>query len=358
MTHAWCSDPSRDAAVRAAEDGRTSPLPTLEQAIVAPFACTSCGGFGMDHRCRESCEECAPTPQALDGMRTERVTLEINTFDVQPAKDWACWDAFAYKPGESVRVVEEPLSDAWAQRLNRLTAERDAAIRERDKLQARVAELEGCPWVPKAERDALQARVAELEAASGGGGHKVTEGDCLSTVRDAGGRPMPKGPAPGLVAKQAASGGNSTGQPYGSQAASGGGEPVAWMCEWTDHTSLHRLKTDAEDEANGDVVPQPLYRAPPQPRGWLTEEEREALESARLHLSNFDAFDEKTEQDARWASEIVAILLARSSPPEVVLPVADCSWCCDYATVWRECLEAVRSSLAKAGVAVKEVGCK
>jgi hypothetical protein len=38
----------------------------------------------------------------------------------------------------------------------------------------------------------------------------------------------------------------------------------------------------------------------------------------------------------------------------VVLPVADCSWCSDYATVWRECLEAVRSSLAKAGVAVKE----
>jgi len=33
MTHAWCSDPSRDAAVRAAEDGRDRPLPTLEECI-------------------------------------------------------------------------------------------------------------------------------------------------------------------------------------------------------------------------------------------------------------------------------------------------------------------------------------
>jgi hypothetical protein len=48
MTHAWCSDPARDAAVRAAEDGRTGPLPTLGEAIAAPFACTACGGFGSD----------------------------------------------------------------------------------------------------------------------------------------------------------------------------------------------------------------------------------------------------------------------------------------------------------------------
>jgi hypothetical protein len=73
------------------------------------------------------------------------------------------------------------------------------------------------------ERDAAKARVAELEAASGGGQ----------------------------------------------------GEPVAWMCEWTDYVSLHETKSTAEREANGDVVPQPLYRAPPQPRGWLTEVGRE-----------------------------------------------------------------------------------
>jgi hypothetical protein len=44
-------------------------------------------------------------------------------------------------------------------------------------------------------------------------------------------------------------------------AASGGGEPVAWMCEWTDHASLHQSKSEAERAADGDVVPQPLYRS-------------------------------------------------------------------------------------------------
>jgi len=34
MEHAWCSDAGRDAAVRAAEDGRDGPLPTLEEAGV------------------------------------------------------------------------------------------------------------------------------------------------------------------------------------------------------------------------------------------------------------------------------------------------------------------------------------
>ena len=39
MDHAWCHDVSRDAAVRAAEDGRTGPLPTLEEAIALAFGC-------------------------------------------------------------------------------------------------------------------------------------------------------------------------------------------------------------------------------------------------------------------------------------------------------------------------------
>ena len=33
MTHSWCRDIPRDEAVRAAEDGRSGPLPTLEEAI-------------------------------------------------------------------------------------------------------------------------------------------------------------------------------------------------------------------------------------------------------------------------------------------------------------------------------------
>jgi hypothetical protein len=33
------------------------------------------------------------------------------------------------------------------------------------------------------------------------------------------------------------------------------------MCEWTDHTSLHQSKAEAERAADGNVVPQPLYRS-------------------------------------------------------------------------------------------------
>ena len=51
--HPWCSDPARDEAVRASEDGRPGPLPTLEEAIAGvPF-----GSFG--------CQKCRFTKQLL-----------------------------------------------------------------------------------------------------------------------------------------------------------------------------------------------------------------------------------------------------------------------------------------------------
>ena len=61
------------------------------------------------------------------------------------------------------------------------------------------------------------------------------------------------------VAK-AASGaaGNSPAVPVSSQ-------PVAWMCEWTDHTALYDSLAIAEVDADGEIVPQPLYRSPPHP---------------------------------------------------------------------------------------------
>jgi len=316
MTHAWCSDPSRDAAVRAAEDGRDRPLPTLGECIEAVTECRS---------------EQTKGDEMSQGMTTERVVLEITG-----APGWKVH--VTGSDVESVRVVEEEdgfstlagmirkglesraetaeqqrdavireraeesstLREMW--RLSReacyeRAAERDAAIREREEAKARVAELEGCSWVPKAELDSLHARVAELEAASGGGE----------------------------------------------------GEPVAWMCEWTDHVGLHHTKTDAEDEAAGDVVPQPLYRAPPQPRGWLTGEERNGLGEIATYL------DTRSDCRLQGLGSMIRVIFARSSPPEVVWPER-----CPPGGIgetWERARDGMWiAALAAVGVPVKEVG--
>ena len=89
----------------------------------------------------ESIEREAQAPPAASGLRTERVVLLVTMSDQYAVANWAhigkrIEELFFRYPGESVRVVEEPLSDAWAQRLNRLTDERDAAIRERDEAKS------------------------------------------------------------------------------------------------------------------------------------------------------------------------------------------------------------------------------
>jgi hypothetical protein len=351
--------------VRAAEDNRTAPLPTLGEAIAAPFACTACGGFGMDHRCKESCQQCdgcgramfpksvsassaadhenkgvrmtksdrqaadyraeaiaAPFAEAAErsstvsktggtqsGMRTERVTVEV-TYDHGAQghpRSWD-WSTMVLDEGESVRVVEEELSDAWAQRLARLTAERDAAIRERDTLRAeRITQALTADRFAAAvmEADTLRARVAELEA---------DVNDCNIILgnrwRD----------AVSVVTGKAA------------PAASGGGEPVAWGFVTTDGAIVH-VSTFEPEPGTATVIP--LYRSPPQPRGWLTEDEREIIAG----IADDDEYNEE-------GQNIAKALLARSSPPEVDLPIS-------LSPIDEEL---VRASLAAAGVAVKEVG--
>jgi len=130
------------------------------------------------------------------------------------------------------------------------------------------------------------------------------------------------------------------------QAASGGGEgePVAWRCEWTDHTSLYLSKTQAEIDSGGDIVPQPLYLAPPQPRGWLSEREVWAL---RVAADNLPGMEDADGEPLDPLEGVFRNLLARSSPPEVVLPRA-------FDVVMSA--KAVRSALDTAGVPWKEVG--
>ena len=285
-----------------------------------------------------------------------------------------------------------------------LTADRfAAAVMEADTLKARVAELEA------ASGNRPETPVSSTQAASGGGyegdgvvlecddcgkrfwlddtsggSHRMIEPDnafggevwesycpaCNTQAASGGGAywlvRWPEGSGRGLdesvcpdesSARQLAEteDGAVVVKLIEDQAASGGGEPVAWMCEWTDHVGLHHTKADAEDEANGDIVPQPLYRSPPQPRGWLTGEERNALETVRIHISNADGLDEATERECKWVSEVCYRLLARSSPPLVVLPENPY-----HPSGLREgfdhAIRIVRNELINAGVPVKEVG--
>jgi hypothetical protein len=116
------------------------------------------------------------------------------------------------------------------------------------------------------------------------------------------------------------------------------------MCEWTDYVSLHESKSTVERNANGDVVPQPLFRAPPQPRGWLTEDERNGLDEIATYL------DTRVSFRLRGLGIMVRNLLARSTPPEVVLPRSD-----DYGRRG-DYVQRVIRAITAAGVPVKEVG--
>jgi hypothetical protein len=157
--HAWCRDIPRDEAVRAAEDGRPGPLPTLEE-------------------CIEHVTERRPVPPGgggnVTGLRTELVTLEVTHNNPWDINHWA-WD-YILRLGkrESVRVVEEVHFDDLAN----MSLERDAAIRERD---AALEEAEKATALAKGleekrayfrqgrddarvECERLNARVAELES--------------------------------------------------------------------------------------------------------------------------------------------------------------------------------------------------
>ena len=408
--HAWCSDPSRDERVRAAEDGRDRPVPTLKEAIAAVTGTMSENGIG------EEMEQ---------GLRTERVTLEITHYldDAGPASGWdwkdICQDWIG-SPVESVRVVSdeereaevaklratlatlEPIATAHraaieaAEKFNadqagkavsdrssvfrlidaaeagfsagtgqairnameRIVEERDAAIRERDTLRARVAELEAqATQLREAaaassrlmysansdcidaqdERDTLKARVAELESQlesvacrAATAETALAEIKSLDYTRAAVNGAAWQANKIAAKALEAASGGNSSAILTSSQAASGGGEgePVAWrehveqmIREWLsptinelgDRATLEQFIGEEGIDSLIDFVCDerkgPSH--PPQPRGWLTEEERGSIQHAATCAKSIWSYS--------LAQELENIL-ARSTPPEVVLP--------------------------------------
>ena len=300
------------------------------------------------------------------GLRTERVTLEITQRVedyVAPSRwNWCRQLGSHAQTGESVRVVEETTigsGDVFrdvgcgttGDEIARLTAERDAALRERDAARAECerlrrpatwqeeeAAVEGawllCGLKPdwpsdepgtivrhaesmRREIGRLRDRVAELEnaaapAANAGGEQQERMTPCSSTVEremsgDASCRVLPlSGGDPGSTPGMAIAGGESN-------------------------------------------QPQP-------PRGWLTKDEREEVQSARLHLSNSDWLDEATERQckwAKWASDVFGRLLARETPPSVKLPREVAITHAEGAQMVYDAIS-VRIAIREAGVEVEE----
>ena len=100
--------------------------------------------------------------------------------------------------------------------------------------------------------------------------------------------------------------------------------------------------------------------APPQPRGWLTPTQRLLLENAastcRVQAdSHYRNGDQHEASVYALEAENIDEILARSSPPEVVLPEPPFARSNIAYRDWMMCLKAVKESLAAAGVAVKEV---
>jgi len=498
--HAWCHDIARDAAVRAAEDNRQGPLPTLGEAIVLAFgfdkasaqrACDEVNSWPEDVQkdCRfvlgnlleQGVERCqalvqgwrygnglmmarypemlpksgSPTSapeqenkgdgMATNGLRTERVVLEITQFNnsgYKPASEWD-WEFFlrgeALTHGESVRVVEEAESDADSEMLRRslvasemrrlkVEAERDAAIRDRDEsrqiaqtfeslclgeqarnkvLKARVVELEAARITQALtadrfasavqEADKLRARVEELESQlESVACRAATAETALGEIRSldytreavngaawqanhiaakaleaASGKPATDADRVALVAKmercgvsippQAESGGNQPETPVSStQAASGGGdgEPVAYLLDGPfekrafrtrDELYAYRRYLTEIEKQSMQIVP--LYAAPSQPRGWLTESQSAAikaminlLKDRKEYPSGFTVYEDELDS--------LEDLLARSSPPEVVKPGTQVRYHSMSVEDQRDAQWI--ASLAAAGVAVKE----
>jgi hypothetical protein len=195
--------------------------------------------------------------------------------------------------------------------------ERDAAIRERDELRKSWLRSEESGTRLLAQRnaaldaaDGLRKRVAELEQSI-----MLCSGSCGFAGRST----------------QAASGG-------------GEGEPVAFGVRMKSGTFKGFLFPSREKASKcaelitDEVVA--FFQEPPQPRGWLTGEERDLI----AWIVDGDAYTEKAQSIAKG-------LLARSTPLEVVKPnekhyhhitcsSRDADWI---------------AALAAAGVAVKEV---
>ena len=181
MTH-WCHDIPRDQAVRAAEDGRSGPLPTLEEAIAAITQrgndmATKAEIQAADYRAEATSErtegvtERRPPDPRGRGNVTGHADTGANTGDRGwHRKQWddavgIICDGGSWGRGNSFDVAKIGALMIWADKEMRQTvglrSMLDAAIRERDALKDIIVASESAPSASGA------AVLAEIAAAFG-----------------------------------------------------------------------------------------------------------------------------------------------------------------------------------------------
>lgn len=306
--HSWCRDIPRDEGVRAAEDNRQGPLPTLEEVIAAasPLPGRVEGTHWADwDRLREERDAAI---RERDELRTECERLRVAQVKAAQErdkaheargrirKDWEMRGKYLHASYNAIGTLKARVAE--------LEAERDAAIQRADRDSVKCSALADSAIK-------LRARVAELEAAPAASGAASSSESPVSSEPDA----------------------------WGVMRDGG----VAFVfCR-----SFRRSAENFAYQWGGKVVP--LYAAPPPARGWLTANERAAIESARDHF----AAPEHDDDECVFVAAALRSILARSTPPEVVLPtVFQFSNLGDPLVA----LEQVKAALAAAGVKVKEVG--
>jgi len=136
--HKWCRDVPRDEAVRAAEDAAAVPA--------------------IQHR--DLPEQVALLWASVGDLIGRVVRLEGEMDAGQDDEADAASDEAVAHGATLIALAEARESLAAANRgIARLTAERDAAIRERDAARARVAELEAAApprgWLTEEERELI-----------------------------------------------------------------------------------------------------------------------------------------------------------------------------------------------------------
>ena len=356
MTH-WCQNVPRDEAVRAAEDKRQGPLPTLQEAIArAGQLMPQEAQKGPECPERESVtERRPPEPRGggnVTGLRTERVTLEV-THDLDaPLGDWIVQvldESLGFD--ETVRVVDthaqavaesvawEGARDAYRGRIARLTDERDAAIRERDTLRAeRITQALTADRFAAAvqEADRLRARVAELQSAAKLAPAANADGGSNHAALAASGAADEEDFDIGYALRLFVDGRRVLSHELDRQQA--GAFLIA-----AEHLAKY-LRTEYQPPVE-EAAPAASGAAG---TGWLTGDERLAVSGAILILDQHGPTN---------IGRTLNDLLARETPPEVVLPRDIGGESYDsFVAGWNNHRDEALKALAAAGVTVKEVG--